>query len=284
MSPERLGIVYVVGAALLWSTGGVGIKAVDAPPLVVACLRSAIAAVALALWFRPGLPRWSPMLVAILASYVSCLTTFVVATKWTAAANAIFLQYSGVIWVLLLAPAVLGERLRAIDAAAIAIAFAGMGLFFVGDLDTGGRAGDRVAVLSGLCYAALVLSLRRARDAGAETAVVWGNVCTAAVLAPFVVRDLAMPPASFVVLVFLGVVQIGLAYVLFVRGLRLLPAAQASLVGMLEPIANPIWVFLLLGEVPRGTAIAGGAVVLAAIAWRTAAAGRAPAAPALAPD
>ena len=268
MSDARRGSLCVAGAALLWSTGGIGIKAVTAPPLTVACYRSAVAAVVLLLLFRPRGWRWTPTFLVALVSYAACLTTFVVATRWTSAANAIFLQYSGVVWVLLLSPLVLREALRAADVAAVGLAFAGMGLFFVGELDPHGQAGDRVALLSGVCFAALVLSLRRERDVGAEAAVTYGNVLAAVVLLPFAVSVSTLPASSVAILVLLGVFQIGGAYALFVHGLRHLPATQAALVGMLEPVANPLWVFLVLGERPRATSVLGGLIVLAAIAWR----------------
>ena len=283
VSAARRGVLAVAGAALLWSTGGVGIKAVAAPALTVACVRSAVAAMALWLWFRPRVWQWTPGFLVGAVSYAACLTTFVVATKWTSAANAIFLQYSGVVWVLLLSPLVLREPFRGTDALAIAVAFAGMALFFVGELDPGGRVGDRVALLSGVCFAALVLALRRERDRGAEAAVVYGNLLAAAALAPFAIPPAAIPPTSIAILVLLGVFQIGAAYALFVHGLRTVPATRASLIGMLEPVANPIWVFLLLGETPRATSIAGALVVLAAIAWRTTTASEQSTTPELAP-
>src|SRR5215472_4057693 len=96
------GALLVLGAALLWSTGGVGIKTLDEPPLKIAFYRSAFAATALFLILRPRVRRWSPAFLAALVTYAACLVSFVVATKWTTAANAIFLQYAGVIWVLLL--------------------------------------------------------------------------------------------------------------------------------------------------------------------------------------
>lgn len=266
---ERRGALLVAAAALLWSTGGLGIKAVDEPPLVVAFYRSAVAAIALLLHFRPGVPRITPGFAAAVASYAACLTSFVVATKWTSAANAIFLQYSGVVWVLLFSPLVLREPLRARDAGAIAAAFAGMALFFLGRLDAGGRAGDLVALLSGVFFAALVLSLRRERGGGAEAAVAWGNVVTAALLLPFVAGDLRIGGRSAVVLLLLGIFQLAAAYALFVRGIRWVTATRASLIGMLEPIANPVWVFLFLGEKPALASVVGGLVVLGAIAWRT---------------
>ena len=139
MTPERRGVLAIAGAALLWSTGGIGIKAVGEPALKIACWRSAFAAVALFALFRPRF-RPTPGRLAASACYAVCLTTFVVATKWTTAANAIFLQYSGVIWVMLLSPIAVQEPLRIRDGIAIAVAFAGMALFFVGKLRVGGAA------------------------------------------------------------------------------------------------------------------------------------------------
>lgn len=266
---ERSGVLAIAGAALLWSTAGLGIKAVDDPPLKVVFYRSAIASVALFLYFRPRIRRLTAGVLTGLACYVACLITFVTATKWTTAANAIFLQYSGVVWVLLLSPVVVKEPFRARDATAIAVAFAGMALFFFGRFDPHGRAGDAIALLSGLFFAGLVLSLRRERGIGAEAVVTWGSILTAAVAFPFVASDLSLTPKSSVVYLLLGVFQLAAAYVLFVRGIGHVTATEASLVGMLEPIANPIWVLIFLGEKPAPTSIVGGMIVLGAIAWRT---------------
>ncbi|HKD12049.1 MAG TPA: DMT family transporter [Thermoanaerobaculia bacterium] len=265
---HRRGVLLVLGAALIWSTGGVAIKAVTDSALKVAFYRSAFAALALWIMLRPRPRRLTPAFAAGLVSYAACLTTFVVATKWTTAANAIFLQYSGVVWVLLFSPLVVGEPLHLRDIAAVVAAFGGMALFFVGKLRAGG-AGDGIALLSGVFFAGLVLSLRRERHAGAEAAVTYGNVLAAAALLPFVARDLSLTPRSLAILAFLGVVQIGVSYVLFVRGLESVPATQASLIGMAEPVLNPIWVFLILGERPSPFAVLGGAIVLGAIGWRT---------------
>jgi drug/metabolite transporter (DMT)-like permease len=194
--------------------------------------------------------------------------TFVVATKWTTAANAIFIQYAGVIWVLVLSPFVLGEPLRARDAVAVAVAFAGMALFFVGRLGPGGR-GDLVALAWSFFWAGLILSLKREKEGGAQAAVAWGNLVAVVVLLPVVGSDLSLSPRSAAILAFLGVFQLACAYILFVKGLELVTATQASLIGMAEPVANPIWVFLVMGERPSVYALAGGAIVLSAIAWRT---------------
>ena len=270
MNSRRIGIFYIVLAALLWSTGGIGIKAIDDPPLKVTFYRSIFAAVTLFLVFRRDvirIPR-TPAFFAAIVAYGTCLTTFVIATRWTTAANAIFLQYAGVVWVLLLSPLVLREPMRRRDVIAIIFALSGMALFFVGKFEARGMAGNAMALVSSIFFAMLILALRREHDAS-RAAVTWGNVAIAIVLLPAVAHDLALSLRSLGALLFLGIFQIGVAYAFFVKGLRYVTATQASLTGMLEPVANPIWVLLFLGEQPSKFAIAGAAVVLAAIAWHT---------------
>lgn len=272
MTDRQRGLLLIALAALLWSTGGIGIKAIADPPLKVTFYRSLFAAVTLALLFRRRVftRRWrssAAFAIAIL-SYGACLTTFVVATKWTTAANAIFLQYAGVVWVLLFSPMVVREPREGRDVGAIVVALAGMALFFVGRFEARGMAGNAMALTSSVFFAALILALRREHDA-AESAITWGNAALALALLPIVGKELALTPKSFAVLLFLGVVQIALAYVLFVRGLKHVTATQASLTGMLEPVSNPIWVLLILGERPSAFAMGGAVIVLSAIAWHT---------------
>jgi len=279
LTPRRKGILYVVLAALLWSTGGIGIKGIADSALKVTFYRSVFAAIALLLLFGRrvwGVRRWqsTAAFAAAIFSYGACLTAFVIATKWTTAANAIFLQYAGVIWVLLFSPLVVREPLRARDVTAVALAFGGMALFFVGRFEARGMAGNAMALLSSVFFAALILSLRKEHDA-AQSAITWGNVFIAIATLPFVAHDLALTPRSFGTLLFLGLFQIAIAYVFFVKGLRYVTATQASLTGMIEPVANPIWVLLFLGERPSIWALAGGAIVLATVAWHTVASERA---------
>ena len=267
MTDRRRGILLIAFAALLWSTGGIGIKAIADSALKVTFYRSLFAAIALFAFFRP---RWrtTPTFIFAIVSYGACLTAFVVATKWTTAANAIFLQYAGVVWVLLFSPLVVREPMRSRDVIAIAVAMCGMALFFVGKFEARGMAGNAMALVSSVFFASLILALRREHDA-AESAITWGNAALALALLPVVGRDLALTPKSLAVLLFLGLFQIAVAYVLFVRGLQYVTATQASLTGMLEPVSNPIWVLLFLGERPSGFAIVGAIIVLAAIAWHT---------------
>ncbi len=283
-SLRRRGLLCIIAASLLWSTGGIGIKAIPDSSLVVAFYRSLFAAITLLLIFRPKFWRWSPAFLIAIASYAGCLTSFVVATKMTTAANAIFLQYSGVVWVLLFAPLILREALNIRDVIAIGIAIGGMARFFVQELETRGMAGNLMALLSSVLFATLIISLRVQRGEGAEAAVTYGNIMVALVIFPFIANEIAITRKSFSVLLLLGIFKIAIPYALFVYGLRHVTATQASLTGMLEPVANPLWVFLLLGEKPKTLALIGGAIVLAAIAWRTVSGGPAAETPLNAPD
>src|SRR5213082_3478575 len=195
MTEQRRGILYIVVAALLWSTGGIGIKAIADSALKVTFYRSLFAAIALMLFLgrRVWGRRWrsTPAFAASVISYGACLTFFVVATKWTTAANAIFLQYAGVIWVLLFSPLVVREPMRARDVIAISVAIAGMALFFVGRFEARGMAGNGMALVSSIFFAALILALRREHDA-AESAITWGNAALALAMLPVVRHDLAL--------------------------------------------------------------------------------------------
>jgi drug/metabolite transporter (DMT)-like permease len=158
--------------------------------------------------------------------------------------------------------------MRARDAIAIAVALGGMALFFVGKLESRGMAGNAMALLSSFFFAALILSLRREHFASQAT-VVWCNSLSSRAVLPLIAPDLRLTTTAVAILALRGIFQLGLAYFLFARGLEYVTATQASITGMLEPILNPMWVFLFLGERPSPFAVVGAAIVLMAIAWHT---------------
>jgi drug/metabolite transporter (DMT)-like permease len=274
--PDRRGALLVAAAAILWSTGGFAIKFAPVSAFAVVFHRAWIAAIKLLLLLRPRRFRPTPAFAVACVSYAAMIVTFVVATKWTTAANAIFLQDSGIVWVLLFSPLIAREPILRRDAAAVALALAGMTLFFVGKISAHGQAGNLIALASGVFYAVTILMLRRQRGPASEWTAIFGNTLAALFVFPFLSHAFVMPPSAWAALVFLGVVQIGCAYALFVRGLMRVSATEASIVALIEPILNPVWVFLLLGERPAPLALVGAAIVIAAILWRTLASGSAP--------
>jgi drug/metabolite transporter (DMT)-like permease len=274
---RREGALLVAAAALLWSTGGLAIKWIPLPPLNIVFHRAWIASLTLIILLRPKRIRPTPAFLFACGTYAGMIITFVVATKWTTSANAIFLQDSGIVWVLLFSPLVAGEAIDRRDVAAVVACLGGMALFFVGKISAHGQAGNVLSLVSGAFYAMTVLLLRRLKGPASEWTAIVGNLTAAVAALAFAARPFAVPSTAVAPLVFLGVVQIGVAYTFFVKGLGLIRAAEASIISLLEPIFNPIWVFLGIGERPSVFAICGAAVVLSAIAWRTFVTGSAPA-------
>jgi drug/metabolite transporter (DMT)-like permease len=265
----RHGRLYIAVAALLWSSGGLAIKLVPLPAVGVVFWRSLLAAIFLILVFRPSRERWRRASWTTGWIYAAMILSFVSATKMTTAANAIFLQYTAPLYVLLLAPVLLKEPFRRADAVTLAVALGGMSLFFVGKLGAGTLEGNLVGVLSGVFFGGVVLFLRRDTSRDAMASVLLGNLLAALLALPFSWGNLALDAKGLSLVLFLGVVQMGISYIFFVRGLSAVTAAEASLIGMLEPVLNPIWVFIGIGERPTPWAALGGAVVLCAVAGRT---------------
>jgi drug/metabolite transporter, DME family len=276
---HRQGMLAVLAAAVLWSTGGLFIKAVSLDALGVTMWRALLAGAALAVLTRtmPANPlRASRLEWALAVSYALMLVLFVSATKLTTAANAIFLQYTAPLYVLVLSPVLLGERPSRTDLVCVAAAFGGMALFFVGRLEPDDLGGNVCALASGAAFA-VFLTLLRMPGCGPKTrprAMILGNgLLVVSLLAVNLGRGESAPftpgLADIAGLVFLGVLQIGLAYALFGYGIARVQALEASLIGMLEPVLNPLWVLIFLGETPGWWAVAGGAVIVAAVAIRT---------------
>jgi len=277
---HRQGLLAVLAAAVLWSTGGLFIKWVSLDAPGVTMWRSLFAGATIAIVARPrGVAPWRAgwLTWGLALSYASMLLLFVTATKLTTAANAIFLQFTAPLYLLVLGRFFLDERPTRLDLAAVAVAFGGMGLFFVGRLEPRDTAGNLCAIGSGVAFATFLVLLRQP-SCTPETrprAMILGNVL---LVAASVAVNAVHEPGAFVPgvgdlggLFFLGVVQIGLAYVLFGFGIAHVQALEASLIGMLEPVLNPVWVFIFLGESPGWWAVAGGAVIISAVVARTAA-------------
>jgi drug/metabolite transporter, DME family len=276
----------IFGSAVLFSTGGVAIQWLTLAGPSVAGFRAAMACVAIAL-VVPG--RASMRHRAVLATGLAQGTTmllFVLSNKATTAANAIFLQCTAPLYIPLLASRVLGERATKRDLAAMAGVAVGLACFFLGTTEASGtapnpRLGDLLAIASGVTWACTVVGLRYlARDGAAapgaaKGALLWGNLLVAAFMLP-----LGLPSASqatgtdWVILAYMGSVQIALAYRLLVRAVARVPALEASLLAMFEPVLNPVWAFLLLGERPSAWAMVGAAVLTAVTVARAAAGSR----------
>lgn len=281
--------LLAIVAAVLFSTGGAGIKVESFTAAQVSFVRSGIAAVALLIWLKGPL-AWPPPVVGAGIVYAATLSLFVGATKLTTAANAIFLQSAAPLYVLVLAPFLLHERARRRDMLFLAVVGAGVILCFLGRPTATSTApnpalGNWLGAASGLAWALTLLTLRRiGRDdrAGNATiaAVITGNAFACVAALPF---SLPLPAAradEWATLVYLGVFQIALAYVCLSRAIRGLPALEVSLLLLLEPVLNPFWTWIARGEAPGAWTVAGGAVIVGATAIKAVSDARRPEEPA----
>jgi drug/metabolite transporter (DMT)-like permease len=268
----------LAGAAVLFSTGGAAIKAADFTAWQITCLRSGIAAVAIWLMTREARRAWTGRTVVVGVAYAATLTLFVLANRLTTAANTIYLQSTAPLYLALLAPWLLKEPTRRQDLVFMAAVAAGLGLFFVG-VDAPAETapdpvrGNLLALGSGFFWALTVCGLRWMGSAGGErgsaaVAVVAGNATAFAVALPFALPFGSHGAADWALVGYLGVFQIALAYVLVTRALATMPALEASLILLIEPVLNPVWAWVVQGERPGVWALVGGGVILGATTVR----------------
>jgi drug/metabolite transporter (DMT)-like permease len=274
--------LQAIGAAILFSTGGAAIKVQAFSGMQVSSLRAGIAALALLLWWR-GRVRGSWAAVAVGCAYAATLTLFTNATKLTTAAHAIFLQDTAPLYIIVFGPLLIRERVRLRDLVYLAAVGTGLIFCFIGrpaaatatapDPTTGNVLG----VLSSVTWALTLVGLRWAQrrdERGAEpigtSAVLIGNVIAFAIGLPFIFPLPSASPVEWATVAYLGVVQIGVAYVLLTNAMSHLPALEVSLLLLLEPVLNPIWAWLVRGENPGAWVWAGGVIIIAATALKTA--------------
>ncbi|MCX7950256.1 MAG: DMT family transporter, partial [Treponemataceae bacterium] len=266
MMPNRRGTVFLVIAALLWSLGGVLIKSVAWNPLAISGARSGIAALVFLLYLRRPRLTFSAAQIGGALSYAGTVVLFVLANKLTTAANAIILQYSAPIYVALLSGPLLHERPKKEDFIAIGGVFTGIALFFLGKMEWGTLVGNLVAIGSGVMFALLAIFLRLERDGSPFEAVLMGNILAALIGLPFMWRGLP-ELRGMLFLGILGVFQIGVAYLFYVEAVKTVTAFEACFIPIIEPILNPVWVFLFLHEAPGKWALFGGGIILLAVVW-----------------
>lgn len=276
----------LVLCALLWSTGGFLIKLVDWNPLAIAGVRSLIGAVTICAVLR-RFPSFCVRqksgtvdreatfnLWAGAVCYALTLLLFVAATKMTTAANAVLLQYTNPVWVILFGPVLLNEKNRKSDYLAVAGVMAGMLLFFSGGLSGGSFSGNILAVLSGITDGFMSIFMRRQKNGHPEDSFTLSHFITLAVSLPFWFVSPHLSAQSVLCLFLLGIFQIGIPSILYAMGISRVRALSAGLISMLEPLMNPVWVLLAVHEVPSGTTIAGGMIILGSIVLRAAVQGK----------
>ena len=277
MNSRVLPRLQLLGAAVLFSTGGAAIKATELSSWQVAGFRSGIAALALLALLPSARRGWNARALLVGVAYAVMLILFVSANKLTTAANAIFLQSTAPLYLLLLGPWLLREPIRRPDVAFMALVALGMALFFVGAEAPAATApdparGNLLGVLSGVAWALTVMGLRwiGSRDAGGGLVpVVLGNLIAFLACLPLALPVVVADAGDWALLSYLGVVQIGLAYVLLTKGIRHVSALEAATLLLAEPAINPVWAWLVHGETPSAWALAGGVLILGTTTLKT---------------
>jgi drug/metabolite transporter (DMT)-like permease len=278
-APISLGAarLRVLAAALLFSIGGAGIKACHLTSWQVTSFRSGIAAITLLLLLPEGRRGWNWRSALVGVAYAATVTLFVLANKLTTSANTIFLQSTAPLYILLLSPWLLKERTGARDVLVMAIVVLGMSLLFVGTERRYATAPDPVhgnilALLAGICWAMTLMGLRwvgRREGGSAVPAAVIGNILGFLISLPFALPVTSGSALDWTILVGLGAIQVGLAYVFLTEGMRYVPALEASMLLLLEPVLNPIWSWLIHGEKPRVWSVVGGVIILGGTILKT---------------
>ena len=265
MSP----LLYVLAAALLWSTGGLFIKWTTIGGLELSFWRSLFAIFTVAFFTRREGFGINRLTAAASFLYAVLLILFVLATKATTAAHAIFLQYTAPVYLLILEPVIYKEKFRSRDLITVAVCLGGMALFFVGQLRPQDVAGNVMALASGLCFAVYFLLLRhpRAREVNRASSVIYGNTLAVIMTAPWGLATLtSITGHDMIGVAYLGIIQLGVAYTFFTLGMaRGVRSLDAGIICYVEPVLNPVWVFLVLGEQPSKWALLGGSIIIVAV-------------------
>ncbi|MDQ3193999.1 MAG: DMT family transporter [Bacteroidota bacterium] len=273
---HKKGLIYISFSALLWSSGGLFIKVITLDAYQISFYRSGIAAVTIliiCLYKKVNL-KFEFDIISILCSltFAFILILFVLATKLTTAANAIFLQFTAPIYLLLLEPVFLKTKFEKRNLIALIFCFAGMTLFFFGRLDMSNIQGNLLAIGSGICFALFSLFLKWKKQIHkTESTIIYiitGNILVCIFCLPLIYDKLMIESDQLVYLLFMGVFQIGISYIIFNEGIKYISATESMIIAMLEAILNPIWVFLGVGEIPSVYSIAGSLIILMAIIWR----------------
>lgn len=273
-------MTFIVVAVLLWSTGGLFIKMTSLDAFAVNFGRSLFAAIVVAIFtYKKGL-RLDKFTLLSSFLYAGTLTCFVYANKTTTAANAIFLQYTAPVYILIFAPFILKEKFRLTDLVTVVLCLAGMSFFFLepqnsaNKLATNVFAGNIAALISGLFFGLYFILLRHPSSLRVNPAlsVFYGNIIIVLIMIPFLISS---PPEQitsrdFLAIFYLGIFQIGISYILFTKGIAEgVRSLDASIIGFIEPLLNPVWVFLFVGERPSLWAVIGGTIIIAAVIAHT---------------
>ncbi|MEG2377268.1 MAG: EamA family transporter [Clostridia bacterium] len=257
----KKGIPYILGAALCWSTGGVLVKLIPWNAMAIAGIRSFVALIFSLFVVKDLNIRMTKTNILGGACMFASTFLYILATKLTTAANAIVLQYTAPVFILIISALFLKKRVTRLDICAVAVIFCGISLFFVDNLSGGQLIGNLVALLSGLCFSGLFLC-NSAPGATPQQATIVAHILGTITCLPFAFTEVTASFIPWASVIVMGVIQLGLAYFLLSKGSVHTPPLLASLISSIEPVLNPLWVMLIIGERPGFWATIGIAVVI----------------------
>jgi drug/metabolite transporter (DMT)-like permease len=255
-------------AAVLWSLAGIFIKFLSLPPLTIVFYRSLFASLFFAFFIRRSIavPRVA-LLVSMLA-YTAAISAFVSANKITTAANAIALQYTAPMFVFVIVHFLFGEKITGASWISLVLGMLGVAVICVGSAGQPDAAGVMIALLSGLLFSIYMVSLRFLKEFNPGTLTFLNNMICCLILLPWVGSELSISLEEGWIVAVMGVVQLGIPYWLFSKGLEQISVQEASLIVLIEPVLNPIWVALIVGELPSGATLVGGLCIVGSLAFR----------------
>ncbi len=273
---HKKGLIYISFTAFLWSTSGFFIKYLTISAFQISFFRSLIAAITVYVitLARKKKLKFEFDIASNLAMvfYAGILILFVIATKMTTAANAIFLQFTAPMYLVVLEPLVLKTKFEPKNIITILICIAGMILFFFGKLELGNIYGNMIAIASGMCFAmfSLLLKYKKVKHKSENTLnnVITGNALVAVIAGIIIFPNFTVNLTEGLILLYMGAIQIGVSYIIFNEGIKYVSATESMIIATLEAMFNPIWVFIGIGEAPSVYSIIGGAIIFGAIIWR----------------
>ena len=254
--------IILIIAALMWSVGGLFIKLVDLSPIAITGTRSIAAALVFLIYLKKPQLYWNRYFIIGVISYAAMMLLYVFSIRLTTAANAIFLEFTAPIYVVILGYFVLNERITIFDILSMFVIFSGMTLFFIDELSFYGFWGKIMAAVAGVCLGVVTIMIRKENESAFQIVLI-GNILTALICIPFMFAGFQETASTdwFIIFV-LGIVQLGIPYILYTKALRQVKALDAILVSMIEPILNPFWVYIFVGEKMGEWALFGGILVL----------------------
>lgn len=281
MNKKHLAYMQMVVASVLWSIAGIFIKLIDANPFTIAGLRSAVAIIPVIVMMAVNHEKLKPTKNALISAVFMMLTfnAFVAANKLTTAANAIVLQFTAPIFIEIISIVFLHEKAKMIDILAVALTFIGISFFFFEQMDGGGLLGNIIAVLAGFFMAFMYIAVNRADPSEKMSSIFFGQAFTAiaGIIAGLILPTFSgkipdaltvpfnLSPMGWLCIFILGVVQLGIPYVLVGLASKNCSALACSLIGVIEPLLNPVWVAIFDGEIPGIFALIGAVIIIVSV-------------------